>query len=229
MIRDLGWPLTLNVVLHRSNVDRVSELVALAEHLGAHRLELANVQFHGWAHANREALLPDRAVLEEIERRVKTARDRLRGRMEVIYVASDSLAERPKACMGGWGRHHITVNPVGDVLPCPTAGCIPTLDFVNVRDRSLAFIWDESEAFRRFRGTEWMPEPCRSCERRELDFGGCRCQAFLLTGDASATDPACALSPHRDTLMRAADKPTAWRGRQNPLSPEGGFVRLRTI
>jgi pyrroloquinoline quinone biosynthesis protein E len=189
--------LTVNVVLHRDNISRVPALVALAERLGAQRLELANVQFYGWAHENRSALLPDRAALLEAGREAAAARERLRGRMEVLYVVPDSLAGRPKACMAGWGRRYLTVNPIGDVLPCPTAGCIPSLRFDNVRRLSLRRIWDESEAFNRFRGTHWMREPCRSCDRREADFGGCRCQAFLLTGDGANTDPACELSAHR--------------------------------
>jgi pyrroloquinoline quinone biosynthesis protein E len=205
LVRRLGWPLTVNVVLHRGNAGRVPALVALAEELDAQRLELANVQFYGWAHDNRAALLPAAAELEEAGRQAAAARVRLRGRLEVLYVTPDALAERPKACMGGWGRRQLTVNPPGDVLPCPTAGCITGLRFDNVRQQPLRRIWDESEAFTRFRGTGWMPQPCRDCDRREIDFGGCRCQAFLLTGDATATDPACALSPHRHLLPRDAD------------------------
>ncbi len=222
LIRAVGWPLTVNVVLHRDNVARVPDLVALAEQLGAERLELANVQFYGWAHANRTALLPDRAALEEAGRQATAARERLRGQMDIVYVAADALADRPKACMAGWGRRYLTVNPVGEVLPCPTAGCIASLRFENVRQHSLRQIWDESEAFNRFRGTHWMAEPCRSCDRREIDFGGCRCQAFLLTGDETATDPACSLAPQRALLTVPPEMPTtrtAWRSRQLPSVP----------
>ncbi len=203
LIRELGWPLTLNVVLHRANVVRIPQLVALAEELDADRLELANVQFYGWAHRNREALLPSVAQLREAAACVAEARTRLRGRLRIDYVLPDALADRPKPCMEGWGRRYLTVNPQGDVLPCPTASCIDSLRFDNVRQHSLSWIWRESLAFNHFRGTAWMPEPCRSCDWRHTDFGGCRCQAALLTGDATNTDPACALSPHRGKLIEA--------------------------
>jgi pyrroloquinoline quinone biosynthesis protein E len=203
LVRELGLPLTINVVIHRHNIDRVASIIQLAESLGAHRLEVANVQFYGWAFQNRDRLLPTRAQIEQAECVVAQADIRLQGRMTILYVQPDYFGDRPKACMGGWGRRYLTVDPIGDVLPCPTARAIPELWFDNVRRRSLAWIWHESEAFNRFRGTGWMPEPCRSCDRRAVDFGGCRCQAALLTGDANATDPACSLSPHRDVLKRA--------------------------
>jgi pyrroloquinoline quinone biosynthesis protein E len=205
LVRELGWPLTVNVVLHRGNIDRVEALVTLAEELGAGRLELANAQYYGWAFRNRTALLPSRDQAERAATVAAAAARRLRGRMEVVYVLPDYLGDRPKPCMNGWGRRSLTVNPVGDVLPCPTAGAIPGLQFDNVRRQTLRWVWEESEAFNRFRGTAWMPEPCRSCELREVDFGGCRCQAALLTGDAANTDPACALSPHRAALAAARD------------------------
>jgi PqqA peptide cyclase len=206
IVRDLGLPLTINVVLHRANIGRVRELIALAEGLGAERLELANTQFYGWAYRNKEALLPERAALVEAERIAAVARERSRGAMEILYILPDYYGDRPKPCMNGWGRRYLTVNPVGDVLPCPTAGAIASLVFENVRNHPLAWIWSDSEAFNRFRGTAWMPEPCRSCDRRELDFGGCRCQAALLTGDAANTDPACELSPHRRALTQIVDR-----------------------
>jgi pyrroloquinoline quinone biosynthesis protein E len=202
LVRALGWPLTMNVVLHRGNIDRVAALVTLAEELGAQRLELANTQYYGWAFRNRAALLPSRAQAEAAAVVAAAAALRLRGRTEVVYVLPDYLGERPKPCMHGWGQRHLTVNPVGDVLPCPTAGVIPGLRFDNVRSRLLRWIWEASAAFNRFRGTAWMSEPCRSCVLRELDFGGCRCQAALVTGDAANTDPACALSPHHAALAR---------------------------
>jgi len=205
LVRAIGLPLTINVVLHRGNLGRVGEVIALAEHLGASRLELANTQFYGWAFKNKEALLPGREALDEAGRIASAARDRLRGRMDVLYVLPDYHGDRPKPCMNGWGRRYLTVNPLGDVLPCPTAGSIPSMTFENVRDRPLGWIWSESESFNRFRGTSWMPEPCRSCDLREVDFGGCRCQTALLTGDAANTDPACGLSPHRDALVRIVD------------------------
>jgi pyrroloquinoline quinone biosynthesis protein E len=202
LVRKLGFPLTINVVLHRANIDRITELIDLAEQLDAQRLELANTQYYGWAFKNRAALLPTR---EQIDRAVQVAADakrRLLGKLEILYVIPDYYSARPKPCMHGWGNRHITINPAGFVLPCPTAGEIPGLSFENVRDRSLEWIWRESDAFNRFRGTEWMPDPCRSCEFREVDFGGCRCQAALLTGDAAVTDPACSLSPYRESLER---------------------------
>lgn len=205
LVRKLGLPLTVNVVLHRANIDRLEKIIALAERLDAQRLELANTQYYGWAFKNRAALLPTR---EQIGRAVEIsadAKNRLLGKMEILYVIPDYYSDRPKPCMHGWGRRHITVNPAGFVLPCPTAAEIPGLAFDNVRDRSLEFIWNHSEAFNRFRGTEWMPDPCRSCEFREIDFGGCRCQAALLTGDPAVTDPACELSPFRDRLEKFVD------------------------
>jgi pyrroloquinoline quinone biosynthesis protein E len=194
LVKELGWPLTLNVVLHRRNIDRVAAIIGLAEELSADRLELANTQYYGWALRNRGALLPSTAQVEHAEAVVRDARTRLRGRMDVIYVLPDYHSRYPKPCMGGWGSRQLTVAPNGDVLPCPAAQALP-LPRANVRDESLARIWTESPAFRSFRGTAWMPEPCRSCDRREIDFGGCRCQAFLLTGDAARTDPVCHLSP----------------------------------
>ena len=200
LVRDLGFPLTINVVLHRGNIGRVAQIVALAETLGAERLELANTQFYGWAFQNRAALLPTRAQMEVATEVALAAKNRLLGKMEILFVAPDYYGTRPKPCMNGWGNRHLTVNPVGDVLPCPTAGGIKSLRFENVRGKPLRWIWTESESFNRFRGTEWMPEPCHSCEFREIDFGGCRCQAALLTGDAATTDPACSLSPFREQL-----------------------------
>jgi pyrroloquinoline quinone biosynthesis protein E len=205
MVRAIGLPLTLNVVLHRGNIDWVAELIALAEESGAERLELANTQFYGWAFRNKEALLPSRGQIEAADRIALAAQRRLRGRMEILYVLPDYFGEFPKPCMNGWGQRYLTVNPIGDVLPCPTAGEIPGMKFESVREHALSWIWEQSEAFNRFRGTDWMPEPCRNCDRRAIDFGGCRCQAALLTGEAAITDPVCALSPHHDTIVRLVD------------------------
>ncbi len=201
LVRALGFPLTINVVLHRGNIDRLEALVGLAQDLGAERLELANTQYYGWAFRNRAALLPTRAQIEGATEAAARAKQRLAGKMEILFVTPDYYSERPKPCMHGWGRRFLTVNPMGQVLPCPTASEIRGLTFENVRTHSLAWIWAESAAFNRFRGTQWMPEPCRSCEFREVDFGGCRCQAALITGDAGATDPACSLSPQREKLV----------------------------
>jgi PqqA peptide cyclase len=202
--------LTLNCVLHRLNHDGIEEVIAFAERLHIERLELANVQFYGWAYRNRAALMPTLRQVRHAEEVVAAARERLRGAMEIIYVLPDYFGEFPKPCMNGWGTQFMTVTPNGCVLPCPAAAAIRTLTFENVRDRTLGDIWLHSESFERYRGTQWMPEPCRSCERRELDWGGCRCQAFLLTGDAGATDPACSLSPdhHIVTSLREGAEET---------------------
>jgi pyrroloquinoline quinone biosynthesis protein E len=194
-VRRRDVALTLNCVLHRRNHDALGAVIAFAERHGIERLELANVQFYGWAFRNRAALMPTLAQVREAERLVAAARERLRGTMEIVYVLPDYFGEYPKPCMNGWGREFLTVTPNGTVLPCPAASSIASLRFDNVRDRALEDIWRNGDAFERYRGTAWMPEPCRSCDRREVDWGGCRCQAFLLAGDAAATDPACALSP----------------------------------
>ncbi len=173
LARELGFPLTINVVLHRANIGHIEAIIALAEELDAQRLELANTQFLGWAFKNKEVLLPTRSQLEKAEKVAAAAQVRLRGKMEVLYILPDYYSDRPKPCMNGWGRRYLTVNPMGDVLPCQTAGEIRSLRFDNIRQHSLRWIWTESEAFNRFRGTAWMPEPCRSCPRREIDFGGC--------------------------------------------------------
>jgi pyrroloquinoline quinone biosynthesis protein E len=223
-----GIALTINVVLHRGNLDRLSAIIAVAESLGAARIELAHTQFYGWAWRNRARLIPNREQVARASAIVAEAVARLGRRVEVIHVVPDYFGDRPKPCMNGWGRRQLTVDPVGDVLPCPTAREIPSLRFENVRDRSLAAIWQDSEAFNRFRGTSWMPEPCRSCDRREIDFGGCRCQAFLLSGDASATDPACSLSPHRETLTRLlALTETAGAGATRDGGPVAGALVRR--
>ncbi|HYL27687.1 MAG TPA: pyrroloquinoline quinone biosynthesis protein PqqE [Candidatus Nitrosotalea sp.] len=193
--------LTLNCVLHRANHDSIGEVIALAEDFGIARLELANVQFYGWAYRNREALMPTLEQVRHGEGVVAAARERLRGSMEIVYVLPDYFGDFPKPCMSGWGNEFLTVTPNGEVLPCPAASAIADLRFENVREHPLARIWNESEAFGRFRGTGWMPQPCRSCERRELDWGGCRCQAFLLTGNAGATDPACSRSPEHHLVV----------------------------
>lgn len=202
MVRELGFPLTINTVLHRGNIERLEQIIALAENLGAERLELANTQYYGWAFKNRAALLPTRLQVERAFEIANAAKRRLLGRMELLFVIPDYYSDRPKPCMHGWGQKHLTVNPAGEVLPCPTAHEIKALRFDNVREKSLAWIWRESEAFNRFRGTEWLPDPCHSCEFREVDFGGCRCQAALITEDAAVTDPTCQFSPYREKLTR---------------------------
>jgi pyrroloquinoline quinone biosynthesis protein E len=197
-IRAAGIPLSLNFVIHRRNIDRLPQIIDLAETLEAERVELANVQFYGWASLNRAALLPTREQVVRAREIATAAKARLAGRIDIFYVLPDYYETRPKPCLNGWGQRYLTVNPIGDVLPCPTASsAIPDLRFENVRDRALDWIWRESESFNRFRGTDWMPEPCRSCPEKQIDFGGCRCQAALLTGDAANTDPVCDLSANR--------------------------------
>jgi pyrroloquinoline quinone biosynthesis protein E len=214
MVRAAGFPLTANVVLHRDNIDRLERIIALAEELEAERLELANVQFYGWAFRNRAVLLPTRGQITAAAAIAAREKKRLLGRMHILFVTPDYYSDRPKPCMDGWGRRYLTVNPAGEVLPCPTAKEIKELRFDNVREHALRWIWNESPAFNRFRGTEWMPMPCRSCEFHEVDFGGCRCQAALLAGDAGVTDPACSLSPHRGRLTEFVE------GAQSPGAPD---------
>ena len=217
LVKKLGWPLTVNVVLHRHNIDRVDRILDMAADLEADRVELANTQYYGWAWRNRAGLLPSRAQLERAEATVRATRGRLDGRMEIIYVVPDYYSRYPKPCMGGWARRQLTVAPNGDVLPCPTAHALP-LPRASVREHSLAWIWERSPLFQRFRGTGWMPHPCRNCDRREIDFGGCRCQAFQLTGDAARTDPVCHLSPDHGLVaaaVRAANSDT--RAAREPL------------
>lgn len=200
LVTAAGLPLGVNVVLHRHNLDAVDGLVELALRWGAERIELANTQFYGWGLLNRQALMPARDQLARAVEAVGRWRERLEGRLEIIWVAPDYFDGVAKPCMGGWGAVSLTVTPDGTVLPCPAAGTLPGLDAVNVKDRPLRWIWEESKAFTLYRGSDWMASPCRSCERRDQDFGGCRCQAFALTGDATRTDPACVLSPDHAAL-----------------------------
>jgi pyrroloquinoline quinone biosynthesis protein E len=228
VIRKIGIPLSINVVLHRANIERLREIVVFAEALEATRLELANVQYYGWGVRNRGQLMPSRAQTLAARQTALELQARFSGRLQIFYVLPDYHENRPKPCLNGWGRRYLTVNPQGDVLPCPTAGAITNLRFDNVRERSLGDIWLNSESFNRFRGTEWMPEPCRSCELRDVDYGGCRCQAALLTGDPAATDPVCELSPAHGKVLEAigaAEDPAADRGfifRANPSAHGGG-------
>jgi pyrroloquinoline quinone biosynthesis protein E len=206
MVTEIGLPLTINAVVHRQNLDHLPEIIELAVELKAKRLEVAHVQYYGWALMNRASLMPTRAQAELAIERVKAAQARLKGVLVIDYVVPDYYARYPKACMGGWGRQNLNVTPSGKVLPCHAAETITTLTFDNVRDRPLAEIWHHGAAFNAFRGTDWMAEPCRSCERRSADFGGCRCQAFAFAGQASATDPACSLSPLHHELVAIAER-----------------------
>ncbi|WP_198372989.1 pyrroloquinoline quinone biosynthesis protein PqqE [Roseomonas rosulenta] len=212
-VTEAGLPLTLNAVVHRQNLDRLPALIDLALQLGAGRLEVAHVQYYGWALANRAALLPTRAQLDAATATVDAARIALKGRLVIDYVVPDYHAHRPKACMGGWGSRVMAISPAGRALPCHAAESLPGFDFPDVRTMSLRDIWETSEAFNRYRGTSWMKDPCRVCDRREIDWGGCRCQAFALTGDAAATDPACALSPHHALLDLAVQEAAAAEAR----------------
>jgi len=195
--------LTLNFVIHRSNLGQLEDMIAMTEQIGPGRVEFAHVQYYGWALANRDRLLPTREQVNRSVEILKEAEERLRGRIRVEYVVPDYYAKYPKPCMGGWGRKVVLVKPDGDVLPCHAANVLPGMTFENVQSRPLRKIWEESDAFLRFRGENWMQEPCRSCDRRKQDFGGCRCQAFLLTNDAAATDPVCSLAPRRDIVDAA--------------------------
>jgi pyrroloquinoline quinone biosynthesis protein E len=200
----LKLALTINMVVHRANIDRVGDMVPFALALGASRIEIAHVQYYGWALKNRTALMPSREQVERAVATVEALRREHHGRIVIDAVVPDYYARYPKPCVGGWGRRSLNVTPAGRVLPCHAAEVIPGLEFWSVRDHSLADIWSASPAFRAFRGTAWMQEPCASCARRDEDFGGCRCQAFLLAGDARAADPVCHLSPHHARVAELA-------------------------
>ncbi|HEY6424977.1 MAG TPA: pyrroloquinoline quinone biosynthesis protein PqqE [Pseudonocardiaceae bacterium] len=217
-ITALELPLTINVVLHRGNIDRIGPLAELAAALGAERLELAHAQYYGWALLNRSALLPTREQVAAAEQAVAHARATHGSTLEILYVVADYYEQYPKPCMHGWGRRHLVVAPDGRVLPCPAAAQIVGLGIENVREHSLGAIWRDSAAFTRFRGSGWMAEPCRSCARKEVDFGGCRCQAFQLTGDAARADPVCHLSPDHHLVHAALDAagPAPLQPRTNP-------------
>jgi pyrroloquinoline quinone biosynthesis protein E len=204
LVRGAGLALTINAVVHRQNLEQLGDMIDIAVALGAERIEVAHVQYYGWALRNRAALQPTRAQLDTATAVAERARVRYKGRLVIDYVVPDYYARRPKACMGGWGRQFININPAGRVLPCHAAETIPGMAFDSVTERSLGDIWEGSEAFERFRGTGWMPEPCQSCNRREIDWGGCRCQALTLVGDAAQTDPACVLSPRHDEIFALA-------------------------
>jgi len=200
LIRKSGLAFTVNMVVHRQNLSCLDEMIALAESLMPERLEIAHVQYYGWAWKNLDALLPTREqVLTSLET-IAAAQKRLAGKMRIDAVVPDYYARFPKACMGGWGRRQLLIDPAGRTLPCHAATVFPGLCFENVRERPLEWIWQESESFQKFRGQDWMPEPCRSCDRRTDDFGGCRCQAFMMTGNASATDPVCSLAPSHNLI-----------------------------
>lgn len=217
LIKAAGLPLTTNFVVHRQNLERLEAMLNLGEALGSGRMEIAHTQYYGWGLLNRDALLPSRAQLDRATEVVEAAQARLKGRVVIDYVVPDYHAARPKACMSGWGRRFINISPAGKALPCHAAETLPDIVFPSVREMSLADIWNYSDAFQRFRGVDWMPEPCHGCERREIDWGGCRCQAFALTGKAAATDPVCEKSPDHTLVLDAvgaARDGMAWTPRQ---------------
>ena len=204
-IKAADFPLTINAVMHRANIARTGAMVELAVALGAARVEIAHTQYYGWALPNRAALMPSRAETEAAITEVEHLRKRHHGQIVIDLVIPDYHATYPKACMGGWAKQFLNVTPSGRVLPCHASETIPGLEFWNAKDHSLAAIWASSPAFNAYRGTDWMAEPCRSCDRREIDYGGCRCQAFAILGDASATDPACHKSPHHTRMAEIAE------------------------
>jgi pyrroloquinoline quinone biosynthesis protein E len=207
IVKELGFAFSINVVLHRANLDRIGEIIDLAGDMGADRIELANTQYYGWALENRASLMPTREQVARAHATAEEAIRRYKGRMQVLFVLPDYFEKYPKPCYGGWGKLYLVVAPDGKVLPCHGATHITTLAFDNVRDRSLEWIWQQSPAFQAYRGDEWMREPCKSCPRKAVDFGGCRCQAFALTGAAENADPVCVLSPDRHMIDEAVATP----------------------
>jgi pyrroloquinoline quinone biosynthesis protein E len=217
---------TVNLVVHRQNLDHLEEMISFIEQLNPERVEIAHAQYYGWALANRAALMPTHAQLEKAVAIVADAEKRLAGRIRIDSVVPDYYAKYPKACMGGWGRRLMLINPAGKVLPCHAAEVLPGLLFENVREKTLQWIWQKSPSFQKFRGEDWMPEPCRSCDRRTEDFGGCRCQAFLLAGDATVTDPACSLAPSHALVESAVREANSGASAAQPASASS-FVQLQ--
>ncbi|NOS87608.1 MAG: pyrroloquinoline quinone biosynthesis protein PqqE [Methylococcaceae bacterium] len=226
LVKKHGYPMVLCVVIHRENIHQMPDILAMAEELGADYLELANTQYYGWAHANRDLLLPTKAQFEQAEAIAQAFKEKVAGKMKIYYVVPDFYEDRPKACMNGWGTTFLTVAPDGVALPCHSARQLPGLDCPNVKDFSVAEIWHESKAFNFFRGDDWMQEPCRSCDEKHKDFGGCHCQAYLLTGDMYAADPVCSKSPAHGVIddaiaaaahsaLAADEKPLLFRNSKN--------------
>lgn len=205
MIKDHGYPMVLNVVIHRYNIDHVGEILEMAQALGADYVELANTQYYGWSLINRNQLMPTREQVERAERVTNEFRARVGGKMRVLFVVPDYFNDRPKKCMNGWGEVFMIVTANGDVLPCHSARVLPGIEFPNVKQQGLEWAWKDSPAFNRYRGDSWMKEPCRSCPEKENDLGGCRCQAYLLTGDAESADPVCTLSPDHHIIEQAIE------------------------
>lgn len=217
MIKAEGFPMVLNVPVFRQNIGQVKEILDLAEEIGVDYLEFANIQYYNWALLNREELLPTREQIAHAEKVVNAARERLGKKMTIYFVIPDYYESRPEACMNGWGTIHLTIAPDGAALPCQEVRVIKGLEFPTVREHSLDWLWNDSPLFKKFRGDEWMKEPCRTCDEKEKDFGGCRCQAFLLTGDAANTDPACSRSPHHHVIEMAITKAKEKHHEPRPL------------
>lgn len=206
MIKDYGYPMVLNVVIHRYNIEHIGEILEMAEALGAEYVELANTQYYGWSLVNRAQLMPTKEQIEKAEAITNQFRERVGSKMRVFFVVPDYYSDRPKKCMNGWGEVFMIVTADGTVLPCHSARVLPNMTFPNVRENGLEWAWTESPAFNKYRGDSWMKEPCRTCPEKEKDLGGCRCQAFLLTGDAETADPVCSLSPHHDVILQAIEE-----------------------
>ena len=205
LVKKHGYPMVLCVVIHRENIHQMAQILDMAEELGADYLELANTQYYGWAHANRDLLLPTKEQFEQAEQIAQAFKEKVAGKMKIYYVVPDFYEDRPKACMNGWATTFLTIAPDGVALPCHSARELPGLNCPNVNDYSIEEIWQESKAFNFFRGSDWMKEPCRSCDEKSKDFGGCRCQAYLLTGDMYAADPVCSKSPDHAVIQEAID------------------------
>ena len=229
LIRQYGYPMVLNVVLHRLNIDHVGEILEMAEAMGAQYVELANTQYYGWAWLNRERLLPSRAQLKRAEDATRRFRERVGARMQIYFVVPDYFETRPKACMNGLGSLFLAIAPDGMAMPCHAARMLPGLDLPNVRDSDIRAIWYESPAFNRYRGEGWMREPCRSCPERTRDFGGCRCQAYLLTGDADNADPVCELSPYHHRITELIAQSEAMHGADLPLLFRTNAIALSRV
>jgi len=229
-VKELDFAFSVNVVLHRANLDHLTEIIDMAAALGADRIELANTQYYGWAVLNRESLMPTREQIERSEVIVDRAVEKYRGKMQIIYVLPDYYSEFPKPCQGGWGNFYLVVAPDGRTMPCHAASQITTLTFDNVRDHSVRHIWEESSAFKAFRGDDWMKEPCRSCPRKHVDFGGCRCQAFALTGDATRADPVCTLTSDRaiiNAMLDGSPPPVSYTYREMGRTRETAMTAAR--
>ena len=217
LIKDNGWPMVMNCVIHRLNIDYIDRIIEMAVELGAEYLELANNQYYSWALLNRDQLLPTREQLERAERITNEYREKYGDRIRIFFVVPDYHEKRPKKCMNGWGNVFLTVTPDGTALPCHTAKMLPGLSFPNVREMGVREIWYESEGFNRYRGDGWMKEPCRTCPDKEKDLGGCRCQAYMLAGDPAAADPVCDKSPAHGVVVEALARAESGAGRSAPL------------